>query len=191
VLLAVDADSLSLDQLLTPAERSASPLWRRMGPWPWPRELQAELAAAVLELGARQMEFNVVFTGPSRLGAADDAAFERRLAPWRRQVVLAAAFSTSEQGGLARYPQVELAVLYGSRAIGRHRPASDIDLTLVGRDLDASTLAGIEADLDDLLLPWMIDLSSFSDLNHPPLLVHIERVGQVFYRRGELIQGRP
>jgi predicted nucleotidyltransferase len=92
---------------------------------------------------------------------------------------------------LARYPQVELAVLYGSRAIGRHRPASDIDLTLVGRDLDASTLAGIEADLDDLLLPWMIDLSSFSDLNHPPLLVHIERVGQVFYRRGELIQGRP
>ena len=100
VLLAVDADSLSLDQLLTPAERSASPLWRRMGPWPWPRELQAELAAAVLELGARQVVFNVVFTGPSRFGAADDAAFERRLTPWRRQVVLAAAYGTSEQGGL-------------------------------------------------------------------------------------------
>jgi adenylate cyclase len=100
VLLAVDAGSLSLDQLLTPAERSASPLWRRMGPWPWPRELQAELAAAVLERGARQVVFNVVFTGPSRFGAADDAAFERRLAPWRRQVVLAAAYVISEQGGL-------------------------------------------------------------------------------------------
>ena len=100
VLLAVDADSLSLDQLLTPAERRASPLWRRMGPWPWPRELQAELAARVLERGARQVVFNVVFAGPSRFGSADDAAFERRLAPWRRQVVLAAAYGTSEQGGL-------------------------------------------------------------------------------------------
>jgi len=92
---------------------------------------------------------------------------------------------------LARYPRVERAVLYGSRAIGRHRPASDIDLTLVGPDLDASTLAAIEAELDDLLLPWMIDLSSVSDLNHPPLLEHIERVGQVLYCRGELRQSRP
>jgi adenylate cyclase len=100
VLLAVDADSLSLDQLLTPAERRASPLWRRMGPWPWPRELQAELAALVLERGARQVVFNVVFAGPSRFGLTDDAAFERRLAPWRQRVVLAAAYSTSERGGL-------------------------------------------------------------------------------------------
>ncbi len=92
---------------------------------------------------------------------------------------------------LARHPQVERAVLYGSRAMGRHRPGSDIDLTLVGPDLGASTLACIEAELDDLLLPWMIDLSSCSDLSHPPLLEHIERVGQVLYRRGELIQGSP
>jgi len=117
VLLAVDAESLSLDQLLTPAERSASPLWRRMGPWPWPRELQAELAAAVLERGARQVVFNVVFTGPSRFGAADDTAFERRLAPWRRQVVLAAAYSTSERGGLEQ-AQVQRPVYGGFPRLG-------------------------------------------------------------------------
>jgi adenylate cyclase len=100
VLLAVDADSLALDHLLTAAERRASPLWRRMGTWPWSRELQAELAAAVLERGARQVVFNIVFAGPSRFGPADDAAFERRLAPWRQRVVLAAAFATSERGGV-------------------------------------------------------------------------------------------
>jgi len=100
VLLAVDADSLALDQLLSPAERRASPLWRRMGPWPWSRELQAELAAAVLERGARQVVFNIVFAGPSRFGPADDEAFKRRLAPWRQRVVLASAFGSSEQAGL-------------------------------------------------------------------------------------------
>jgi len=100
VLLAVDADSLALDQLLTAAERRASPLWRRMGPWPWSRELQADLAAAVLERGARQVVFNIVMAGPSRYGPADDAAFQRRLAPWRQRVVLAASYGTSEQGQL-------------------------------------------------------------------------------------------
>ncbi len=100
VLLAVDADSLALDQLLTAAERRASPLWRRMGSWPWPRELQADLAVAVLERGARQVVFNIVLAGPSRYGPADDAAFERRLAPWRQRVVLAASYGTSEQGQL-------------------------------------------------------------------------------------------
>ena len=100
VLLAVDADSLALDQLLTAAERRASPLWRRMGSWPWPRELQADLAVAVLEQGARQVVFNIVLAGPSRFGPADDAAFQRRLAPWRQRVVLAASYGTSEQGEL-------------------------------------------------------------------------------------------
>lgn len=100
VLLAVDGDSLALDQLLSPAERQASPLWRRMGPWPWPRALQAELAAAALERGARQVVFNIVFHGPSRFGPDDDRAFQTRLAPWRDQLVLAAAYGRREGQGL-------------------------------------------------------------------------------------------
>jgi hypothetical protein len=62
-------------------------------------------------------------------------------------------------------------------------------VTLVGPGLGDSALAGIEADLDDLLLPWMLDLSSCSDLSYPPLLEHIDRIGPVLYRRGELRQG--
>jgi adenylate cyclase len=105
VLLAVDRESLALDQMLSPAEREASPLWRRMGAWPWSRALQAELAAAVLERGAARVVFNIVTSQPSRYGPADDQAFARRLAPWRQHVVLAASLAAGEQGGVA---QVEL-----------------------------------------------------------------------------------
>ncbi|MFM9103064.1 MAG: nucleotidyltransferase domain-containing protein [Cyanobium sp.] len=84
---------------------------------------------------------------------------------------------------LAGHPAVEQAILYGSRALGRHRPASDIDLTLIGSGLSASTLSRIDSELDDLLLPWVIDLSRFACLTHPTLLAHIERVGQVLYQR--------
>jgi adenylate cyclase len=102
VLLAIDTDSLELPQLLDPAEREASPLRRRMGPWPWPRALQADLAAWVLERGAARVLFNVVLSQPSRYGPADDRAFVERLRPWRERVVLAAAYAASEQEGIER-----------------------------------------------------------------------------------------
>jgi predicted nucleotidyltransferase len=76
---------------------------------------------------------------------------------------------------LAAHPAVQQAILYGSRALGRHRPASDIDLTLLGPDLSSTVLARIDAELDDLLLPWVIDLSCHASLRHAALLAHIQR----------------
>ncbi|MDD5214300.1 MAG: restriction endonuclease subunit S [Methylococcales bacterium] len=82
-----------------------------------------------------------------------------------------------------RFPEVEKAVLYGSRAKGNFKTGSDIDLTLYGEKLSARLLGDIAEALDDLLLPYTIDLSIFDDLNHAKLREHIERVGVVFYEK--------
>jgi predicted nucleotidyltransferase len=84
---------------------------------------------------------------------------------------------------LARFPGVEKAVIYGSRAKGTHRDGSDIDLTLFGDHLTATTLGEIDEALDDLLLPYRFDLSLFAPIDHAPLREHIERVGAMFYER--------
>lgn len=81
------------------------------------------------------------------------------------------------------FPNVERAILYGSRAMGRHRYNSDIDLTLLGSGLDLKTLSRIETDLDDLLLPYKIDLSVFDHIDNPDLIDHIRRMGKVFYQQ--------
>lgn len=86
-------------------------------------------------------------------------------------------------GVLSRHPQVERAVLYGSRAKGNFKNGSDIDLTLVGSELKTDDLLKIMGEVDDLLLPYMIDLSIFHQLTHPELIEHIRRVGIVFYQR--------
>jgi hypothetical protein len=39
--------------------------------------------------------------------------------------------------------------------------------------------------LDDLFLPYTIDLSLFSSLKQPDLLDHIRRVGVVFYEKSQ------
>ncbi len=100
VILAIDADSLELGELLAPAKRLASPLWLQMGSWPWPRALQARLAAHVLEQGAARVLFNIEYSQPSRYGPADDRAFAATLAPWRQRVHLASHYDLRQEGGL-------------------------------------------------------------------------------------------
>lgn len=83
-----------------------------------------------------------------------------------------------------RYPQVEKVVLYGSRAKGTYKNGSDIDLTLCGgADLTLNVLCKIANDLDDLYLPYMIDLSVFHDISDPDVIGHIQRVGMTVYER--------
>src|SRR3990172_9167659 len=90
-------------------------------------------------------------------------------------------------GVLARYPQVERAILYGSRAKGNYKNGSDIDLTLRGgADLTLNAIYKILTDLDELLLPYTIDLSIFDDISDPDVIEHIRRVGATFYEKGEV-----
>ncbi len=93
------------------------------------------------------------------------------------------------QAVFVRFPQVEKAVLYGSRAKGNFKTGSDIDLTLHGKDLTLKILYKIEMALDDLLLPYTIDLSVFEKLTNPAFIEHIQRVGLVFYERGVEVVG--
>jgi uncharacterized protein len=81
----------------------------------------------------------------------------------------------------ASFPAVKKVVLYGSRAKGNYKPGSDIDFTMHGAALNSALCGEIAEKLDELLLPYMIDLSVFTELKHPELEAHIERVGVVFY----------
>ena len=89
---------------------------------------------------------------------------------------------------LSCYPQVQQAILYGSRAKGNYKNGSDIDLTLRGgTDLTLNVLYKILANIDDLLLPYTIDLSVFNDIGDPDVIEHIQRVGVTFYQQAEAI----
>lgn len=79
------------------------------------------------------------------------------------------------------YPAIERITLFGSRAKGNYRTGSDIDLCLDAPSLGLSKQMEIETRLDDLLLPWKIDLLR-QNVNNPALLEHIDRVGIPFGR---------
>ena len=78
---------------------------------------------------------------------------------------------------LAGYPAITQVILFGSRAKGNYRPGSDIDICLDAPTLDLDSQLEIETHLDDLLLPWKIDLLLRHHIDNTALRNHIERVG--------------
>jgi len=73
--------------------------------------------------------------------------------------------------------KVRQVTLYGSRAKGNQRAGSDIDLCLEADALTLEELVVLESRIDDLLLPWKIDITIRQQIDNPDLLAHIERVG--------------
>lgn len=87
---------------------------------------------------------------------------------------------------IGAHPQVQRVVLYGSRALGRQRSGSDVDLCLHAPEMNLAELLELGAQLDDLLLPWRIDLQLNHLITHEGLREHIQRAGQVVWDRTPL-----
>jgi predicted nucleotidyltransferase len=81
------------------------------------------------------------------------------------------------------FKEIDIAKIYGSRAKGTFRPASDIDVCLFGEHLNLTILHEIEFQIDDLLLPFKFDLSIYHQISNPDFKDHINRVGKIFYKK--------
>lgn len=79
---------------------------------------------------------------------------------------------------LAAEPAVRQAWLYGSKAMGRQRQGSDLDLSLGGEELSGDTLLGLRQTIDDLRRPWSVDLSLDTRLD-AEVRNPVKRVGQL------------
>lgn len=63
-----------------------------------------------------------------------------------------------------KYEEVESAKIFGSRARGDYKKASDIDIALFGTNLTHTINTKIFYDIDDLYLPYKIDLINFNSI---------------------------
>jgi predicted nucleotidyltransferase len=86
-------------------------------------------------------------------------------------------------GIFEQYAAIEKVLLYGSRAKGNFKQSSDIDLSIIGDNLDLELLQSIEFELDDLLLPYKFDISIYEKISDQEFLNHINRNGIIFYTK--------
>ena len=85
---------------------------------------------------------------------------------------------------LAKIPQIQKVLLYGSRAKGNYKNGSDIDLILIGKNLNPDdSIYPLKEELDKLYLPYTFDISILSKLDKLEFINHILRVGKTFYQK--------
>ena len=84
---------------------------------------------------------------------------------------------------IAANARVERAVLFGSRATGSFRPASDVDVALFGDRLSMSDQIALAAAMEDLTIPQRVNLLLYGTVDSIALREHIESEGIEWYRR--------
>lgn len=82
------------------------------------------------------------------------------------------------------FPEVDRVKIYGSRAKGTYNRRSDIDLACFG-GLDRRTLARLAAALNELPLPYLIDVLDYDSIRELPLAEEIRTWGIDLYVRAE------
>lgn len=82
---------------------------------------------------------------------------------------------------LTQHPEVESAILFGSRAKNTHRPGSDVDIALQGKHLEKiKTLISGQLN-EETPLPYFFDILDYSQIDNSDLIEHIDRVGVKLY----------
>ena len=80
---------------------------------------------------------------------------------------------------LAKYSKIDRVVLFGSRAMGTFTATSDVDLALYG-DLNMKDQASISMEMDELSIPYKVDLVRMKTVTSTALLEHIKEYGKEF-----------
>lgn len=85
---------------------------------------------------------------------------------------------------IAINPAIQRIGLFGSRALGRHKSGSDIDIVIWDSGLKMKDLLEISLRIDKLELPYKVDIIQFGKVTNPELVDHICRVGVVLFEDG-------
>ncbi|MEW6662535.1 MAG: nucleotidyltransferase domain-containing protein [Bacillota bacterium] len=83
---------------------------------------------------------------------------------------------------LKQYPEIEEAIIFGSRAMGNYKKGSDVDLAIVGENIDRKIVRKLSDDLNENYpLPYFFDVVCYKDISNEELKKHIDSVGKSIY----------
>jgi predicted nucleotidyltransferase len=78
-------------------------------------------------------------------------------------------------------PRIKAVTIFGSRAKGNYRNNSDIDLCVEANALTLVDLFKLNDEIDELYLPWKVDLILMHSIDNKELVQHIQRVGRCVF----------
>lgn len=83
------------------------------------------------------------------------------------------------------YKEIEKVALIGSRAKGNYQKGSDIDLVIWGSKLNFSDYLKLISDLEELDIPYKVDVIKYDLIGNDNIKEHIQRVGKQLYVKNQ------
>jgi len=85
---------------------------------------------------------------------------------------------------VGKYPEIEEVIIFGSRAMGNYKKGSDVDLAIVGENVDRKTVRRLNDDLnEEYPLPYFFDVIKYKDISNQELIKHINCIGKIIYKK--------
>jgi len=83
-----------------------------------------------------------------------------------------------------QFDAIEEVILFGSRALGTHKKASDVDLAIKGKNIDLDTLSKLKYTLEEQTnLPYFFDVVIYDKISDEALKKAIDVGGKFIYAK--------
>jgi predicted nucleotidyltransferase len=83
---------------------------------------------------------------------------------------------------ISKFKEIKRALIFGSRAKGNYKQGSDIDIAIIGEDIDYNIAIKLKTILNqESSIPYYIDIVHYNEISNPELTEHIDRVGRNFF----------
>lgn len=81
---------------------------------------------------------------------------------------------------LSRWPEIEKAVVFGSRAMGNYKNGSDVDLAIYGKKITGEAVQRLSTLLnEELPIPYYFDVIHYESITDIDFKKHIDEYGQI------------
>jgi len=85
---------------------------------------------------------------------------------------------------IKKYPEIDEAIIFGSRAMGNYKKGSDVDIALKGQNVNRRTVIRLADDLNEVYpLPYFFDVINYNDISNEELKKHIDSVGKTIFKQ--------
>jgi predicted nucleotidyltransferase len=87
---------------------------------------------------------------------------------------------------LSQFPEIEKAIIFGSRAMGNNKPGSDVDLAISGKHIADTTVLRLRYLLnEELPLPYFFDVAHYEKIKNEQLKRHIDEEGRELFSKAK------
>lgn len=87
---------------------------------------------------------------------------------------------------IGHYPEIEEAIIFGSRAMGNYKKGSDVDIAIKGQNVNRRIVSRLSDELNEVYpLPYFFDVLSYDEISNEELKKHIDMVGKSIYNKSD------